>query len=254
MPSKDRNNQIDDSAGHDEKLEDLFKLIESIETGLFTTRRADGRLVSRPMATQLRTEEGHLWFVTDRDTNKLDELENDPQVNVAYYHGRTREWVSISGKARTTTDQAMIDALWAPDWRAWFGEGGGKYSGTAKDPRLVLIEVVPDAVTYMKSDRPMIVTLFELAKGIVTGKAPKFGAMREVSAAELAEGRTAKRPGKKARSEKSSRKKDDSTQSTASGRKSSSGTKKSSKRRKSSTSSGRKASTRARSRSRKSTA
>ena len=251
MPSKDRNNEIDDSASHDEKLEDLFKLIETIETGLFTTRRADGRLVSRPMATQLRTEEGHLWFVTDRDTNKLDELEFDPNVNVAYYHGRTREWVSISGKARTTTDQAMIDALWAPDWRAWFGEGGGKYSGTSKDPRLVLIEVIPDAVTYMKSDRPMLVTLFELAKGMVTGKAPRFGAMREVSAQELAEGRTAKRPGRKKSAEKSSRGSGDSGAARRGRGKSRSTAKKASAARKGSASRARKGSTRARSRSKK---
>ena len=205
MAQQDPNHETDDSVGHNRKLEDLYDLIESIETGLFTTRRADGRLVSRPMATQLRTEEGHLWFVTDRDTNKLDELDRDPHVNIAYYHGRTREWVSVSGRARTTTDQSMIDALWAPDWRAWFGKGGGKYSGTPKDPRLVLIEVIPDSVTYMKSDRPMIVTLFELAKGIVTGKAPKFGAMREVSGQELAEGRASKRGGKAKSAKKSSR-------------------------------------------------
>jgi general stress protein 26 len=45
------------------KLEELDKLIEGIETAMFTTRRHDGHLVSRPMATQ---EPRHLvgsnWF------------------------------------------------------------------------------------------------------------------------------------------------------------------------------------------------
>ena len=208
--------QKDNQAPHDEKLEDLFKLIDSIDSGLLTTRRGDGRLVSRPMSTQLRTEEGHLWFVTDRDTHKLDELERDPNVNVAYYKDRTREWVSVSGRARATREQSMIDALYAPDWKAWFGQGGGKYAGTPKDPRIVLIEVVPESVTYMKSNRPAVVALFEIAKGMVTGEAPKFGDLRELSGREIEEGRASKpaarktkspaRTGKRPSSKKTSRK------------------------------------------------
>jgi general stress protein 26 len=203
MARKAADRDVDNSAGHNEKLQDLFQLIDGIETGLLTTRRADGRLVSRPMATQLRTEAGHLWFVTDRDTHKVDELEADSNVNVAYYNNRTREWVSVSGRARATRDQSMIDALWAPDWTAWFGKGGGKHSGTAKDPRLLLIEVIPDSVTYMKTNQPAIVSLFKVAKGMVTGEQPKFGDLREVTGAEIEEGRTkpgARSPGRKSSS------------------------------------------------------
>ena len=41
-----------DDAPLAKKLEDLYELIEGIEIAMFTTRRPDGRLVSRPMATQ----------------------------------------------------------------------------------------------------------------------------------------------------------------------------------------------------------
>ena len=208
--------QRDDKAGHDERLGDLFKLIDSIETGLLTTRRPDGRLVSRPMSTQLRTEEGHLWFVTDRDTHKVDELEADPNVNVAYYNNRTREWVSISGRARATREQSMIDALYAPDWKMWFGEGGGKNAGTPKDPRIVLVEVIPESATYLKSDRPAVVALFSIAKGLVTGKAPKFGDLREVDGAEIAQGRASSGKGQKSTSRSSKKTAKRSGQKTAS--------------------------------------
>jgi general stress protein 26 len=46
---------------------------------MFTTRRRDGRLVSRPMAIQTHAEGSDLWFVTDIESNKLDELRFDPQ-------------------------------------------------------------------------------------------------------------------------------------------------------------------------------
>jgi general stress protein 26 len=35
---------------------------------------------------QARGDGADLWFVTDIDTAKLDELASDPQVNVAYYN------------------------------------------------------------------------------------------------------------------------------------------------------------------------
>ena len=50
---------------------------------MFTTRRPNGQLVSRPMATQSRIEGTDLWFVTNVDTHKLDELALDPHVNCA---------------------------------------------------------------------------------------------------------------------------------------------------------------------------
>src|SRR5690606_41860500 len=70
-----------------------------------STRRSDGTLVARPMATQERLPGADLWFVTDISTHKIDELEQDPHVNVSYYRDRTREWVSVSGTARVSQDR-----------------------------------------------------------------------------------------------------------------------------------------------------
>ena len=35
-------------------IDEIYALIDKIETAMLTTRRADGRMVSRPMATQKR--------------------------------------------------------------------------------------------------------------------------------------------------------------------------------------------------------
>src|SRR5690349_24339616 len=83
------------------KLDELYALIEGIEIAMFTTRRPDGHLVSRPMATQERVTGTDLWFVTDVSSHKLDELQSDPHVNLAYYNMKSREWVSVAGVARS---------------------------------------------------------------------------------------------------------------------------------------------------------
>ena len=75
----------------EKKLEELDELIRGIETAMFTTRRLDGRLVSRPMQTQGRISEADLWFVTNIDAHKDEEIQVDPHVNCAYYNTKTRE-------------------------------------------------------------------------------------------------------------------------------------------------------------------
>ena len=45
MAKKDDRKQADDNVSTGKKLEDLYKLIEGMETCMMTTRRFDGRLV-----------------------------------------------------------------------------------------------------------------------------------------------------------------------------------------------------------------
>jgi general stress protein 26 len=172
-----------------EKLGQLYELIDSIEIALMTTRRADGSLVSRPMATQARSDGSDLWFVTDAETAKIEELETDPHVNLAYYKNGTYEFVSVSGIARLSRDKARIRELYSPDWRAWFGDEGGARNGGPDDPRLVLVLVEAQSATYLKARHGKAITLFKVAKGVVTGERPDVGTQADLDRTELRQGR-----------------------------------------------------------------
>ena len=167
------------------KLDDFYKLIEGIEIAMFTTRRPDGRLVSRPMATQTHADGSDLWFVTSTETHKIEELAFDPHVNLAYYKDRTREWVSVSGLATITQDRELIAELYRMDWKAWFGEENSVKDGGPDDPRLALIMVDIQSVTYLKIDKPRPVVLFEVFKGMVTGTAPDLGTEQRLTGREI---------------------------------------------------------------------
>ena len=164
----------------DKQLDELYRLIEQIETAMFTTRRPDGRLVSRPMATQKQNPVADLWFVTDVESHKLDEVESDPHVNLAYFDTGSYEWVSVSGTARVSTDRERIRELYQPDWRAWFGKIDETRDGGPEDPRLALVLVDADSVVYMRREKPKPVVLFEVAKGMVTGSRPEIGETRRL--------------------------------------------------------------------------
>ena len=187
MDATDKNR--DNEVSVEKKLDDLYKLIDGIETAMVTTRRADGHLVSRAMATQRRTAGADLWFMTNAESEKFEEIARDPHVNVSYYRDRTREWVSVSGRAILTKDRDLIDALYQPDWKMWLGDtGDGKRDGGPHDPRIALILVEADSVTYSKKDRPTPMVLFQLMKGMVTGEPPKVADLRELSRDDLRSG------------------------------------------------------------------
>jgi len=158
----------------------LYEMIDDLEIAMFTTRRADGHLVSRAMATQKRAPGANLWFVTSTDTHKVEELEDEPHVNLSYYKDRTREWVSVSGTAKVTQDRETIRRLYAEDWKAWFAKDGDPRHGTPDDPRIVLLGVTVHSAVFFESTKPQPVVLFELAKGWLTGKQPDVGTMHRV--------------------------------------------------------------------------
>ena len=165
------------------KIDEFYGLIEGIEIAMLTTRRRDGRLVTRPMATQKREPGIDLWFVTDIESDKIDELTGDPNVALAYY--KNWEWVSISGTATISQDREIIREFHKPDWKAFFGDEGGAKDGGPDDPRLALLLIEVKSAVYGKRNKPRPLVLFELAKGLVTGNQPDLQDVRSISGKEM---------------------------------------------------------------------
>ena len=188
MADKSQKKNLDNEVPTEKKLDDLYKLIDGIEVALFTTRRPDGYLVTRPMQVQERRTGSDLWFMTNIESHKLEELATDPHVNLGFYKDGTREWVSVSGTAVISRDKNLIREMYKPDWRAWLGDEGGDRDGGPDDPRIALVLVEAHSVTYSKKDRPAPLVLFNIVKAMVTGDAPKVSDVRELGERELAQG------------------------------------------------------------------
>jgi general stress protein 26 len=162
------------------ELEKFYDMVDDIEIAMMTTRRPDGHLESRAMASQKRAAGADLWFVSCEGTAKLRDLVSDPHVNLAYYKDRTREWISVSGVATISRDRQKIHELYAADWKAWFPDGGDPRHGTPDDPRLVLIGVDIHAAVFLEVTKPQPVVLYELAKGWLTGSDPDIGELHHI--------------------------------------------------------------------------
>lgn len=161
-------------------LKTFYELVDDIEIAMLTTRRTDGHLESRAMATQKRAAGADLWFVTLDGSRKLHDIAADPHVNLSYYKDRTREWISVSGIASITRDRERIHELYAADWKVWFPEEGDARHGTPDDPRMVLIGVDVHAAVFLEVNKPQPVVLYEVVKGWLTGEMPDVGEMHRI--------------------------------------------------------------------------
>ena len=151
----------------EEAIVKLKDLIEDIDFAMLTTVNG-GQLRSRPMSTQEFDFDGDLWFFTSDNTHKVDEIERDNRVNVAYAKPEDNVYISVSGQAQLVKDKEKIEELWNPILKAWFPKG-------LDDPTLSLLKVSVEEAEYWDSPSSTIVQLVGFVKALVTGKSADGG-------------------------------------------------------------------------------
>lgn len=151
--------------------EHLWQLIRGIRFAMFTTVAAGdpgGTLHSRPMTTQNRRidEDDSLWFFMSRRSDPVHELQDAPEVNVAYADPDGDRYVSVTGRAAVVDDRARVHALWNPFAEAWF-------PGGPDDPDLALVQVRIGEAEFWDVKASKVTQLFRMAGAAVTGRPPR---------------------------------------------------------------------------------
>jgi general stress protein 26 len=145
-----------------EQRKALYKIISAARSAFMVTKAPNGRLHGRPMATaELEEDFDALWFATQRDSGKLEELRADNQVFLGYTSASGSEWATINGRVRVVDDKAKNHELWNSLWKTWF-EG-------PDDPNLVLLEVMPETAEYWDAGSKALLWA-KFAVAAVTGK------------------------------------------------------------------------------------
>lgn len=69
---------------------------------------------------------------------------------------------------------------------AWFGDlGDGVHKGDQNDPRVAIIEVIPDEIRYWTSTRTAIGRTIEIGVSALTGKGAAPGELRTIGKEEV---------------------------------------------------------------------
>jgi general stress protein 26 len=141
----------------------LAELIQGIKVTMMTTVEADGCIRSRPMWTQNTDFDGELWFFTHDSAPKVDEVQGDHHVNLAYADASRDRYVSVSGIARLVRDKEKIHELWNPTLKAWFPKG-------VDDPDIALLCVSVNKAEYWDTPNKRMVQLVGFVKSVLTGE------------------------------------------------------------------------------------
>jgi general stress protein 26 len=158
--------------GEQSEFEKFGELIADIRVAMVTTVEADGTLHTRPLATLSYESGDELWFFTKADSAKVDELEQDMRVSVAYADTAKNNYVAVAGTGEIVRDPGKAKELWTPFARAWFPEG-------LDDPDLVLLHVRMERAEYWTSPGKAAY-LFGVAKAALTGRETRMGEDRKL--------------------------------------------------------------------------
>ncbi|CCL99100.1 uncharacterized protein FIBRA_01114 [Fibroporia radiculosa] len=171
-----------------EKIEGLHTIVNAVKTGMLTSRNATGALHSRAMAPvgPYSPTQATLVFIANCATAKFDELENDSHVNVSFYDESSTSWASYCGIAKISQDREKIAKHWHAALAAWFGDlGDGVHKGDQHDPRVAVIEVVPEEIRYWLSTQGSVGRAVNVAYSAISGKTAAPGELRTITKDEI---------------------------------------------------------------------
>jgi general stress protein 26 len=174
--------QQTNGAARQDDIQKLNELIHKIDFTMLTTIDTDGTLRSRPMSTQKTPFDGTLWFFTGASSEKVFETRHHNQVNLSYADPKNQRYVSVSGVAELSRDQAKMKELWNPAYKAWFPDG-------LDDPDLALLKVHVEKAEYWDSPNGTVVTLIGFAKALLTGQRYEGSENEKLDLRTVGEGR-----------------------------------------------------------------
>jgi general stress protein 26 len=150
-----------------EHKQKIWEMIKDIKVGMLVTLDDDVPR-ARPMHLVQDAYDGTIWFYTRRSAEKVTETDRDHDVCLTFSDQDEGVYVSLSGKAQLTNNQALIDKYWNPFIAAWFPEG-------KEDPEVALLEIKVEMGEHWMSTESKAFQLYEFAKANLTHTKPNIG-------------------------------------------------------------------------------
>ena len=147
-----------------DNIKKIRDLIKDIDYAMLTTIDSEGKLHSRPMSTNGEVEfNGDVWFFTYASSLKVNEINQQHEVNVSYAAPNKNSYVSMTGTAEVIRDKDKLKELWQPQLKAWFPK-------EVDEPDIALLKVNVEKAEYWDSPSSIVANAISLAKAIATGK------------------------------------------------------------------------------------
>jgi general stress protein 26 len=153
----------------------IWDLIKEIKVGMLVTKETgeDESVRARPMSLVQDAYDGTLFFYTSKSASKAFEIKEDRDVCLTFSSPKDNTYVSLTGKAKISEDQELIDRYWNSWVAAWFENG-------KEDSDIAMLEVKVNKGEHWDSKNNKFVQLFEIAKSnVMPSTTPNIGENEE---------------------------------------------------------------------------
>lgn len=152
-------------------VDKVWTLMEKIGFCMLSTLEG-GDIRSRPMAARVDRDENAVYFLTDANSHKDDDIARRPNVALAFADPDGQKYVSLTATATVSNDRAKIKDLWTPVAKAWW-DG-------PDDPAVRVLKVVPKDAQYWDSPGT-VMSYVKMLAAAVSDTRPAVGENRKVT-------------------------------------------------------------------------
>jgi general stress protein 26 len=153
-------------------IDRVWTLISSIPVAMVVTHEGQGQhMRARPMAVRPARDEGAIYFLTDVDAPKADEIRQNQSICLALADNRSQKYVSITGRTEIIDDRNRVEEIWSIYDNAFWPD--------KSDPRIRILRVTPESAEFWEG-AGMVVTAVKLAAAIATGERMNLGENEKV--------------------------------------------------------------------------
>ncbi len=142
------------------KLQDMAK---EVRVCMFCTYDSNNRLQTAPMSTNKVDDEGNIWFISDKNSQRNEDLASNTTTDLLFGDPAKENYISVHGSSEVLYDKEIIKELWNPIVKTWF-------QGGVDDPNISAIKVTPSEAYYWDTKHGKMVSFLKIIAGAVTGK------------------------------------------------------------------------------------
>jgi general stress protein 26 len=147
--------------------EHIWKLMEEIGVVMVVTHAAKSDSVrARPMAARTEPDDNAIYFLTDAEAPKDQEIAHNSNVCLAFADPKGQRYVSVTGTAEVFANTAMAARVWRTVDKAFWKD--------ANDPHIRVIRVTPEQGEYWEGSGLVASAVSMLIAG-AKGKRPNLG-------------------------------------------------------------------------------
>jgi general stress protein 26 len=153
-------------------IDRIWTLISDIPVAMVVTHDGQGQnMRARPMAMRPAREERAIYFLTDVDAPKAEEIWRSETICLALADNQNQKYVSIAGHAEIMDDRDRVDEIWSIYDKAFWPR--------KDDPRIRILRVTPERAEYWEG-AGMVVTAVKLVAAMASGERMNVGSNEKV--------------------------------------------------------------------------